>query len=102
MKDFDPADVLSTEEAQAAEAQKARERQQQEIEDFKWLMGTVPGRRIVWRLLEKAGVFRSSFRPDNSMAFLEGQRNIGLLLICSIHEHCPEKYHVMVKEQQEP
>ena len=68
------------------------------MEDFKWLMGNKQGRRFVWRLLEKAGVFRTTFRLNNEMAFLEGMRNMGLILVADIHEICPEKYHIMVKE----
>lgn len=69
-----------------------------EVEDFKWLMGNKQGRRFVWRLLEKAGVFRTTFRLNNEMAFLEGMRNMGLILMADISEICPEKYHIMVKE----
>lgn len=55
----------------------------------------------MWRILDKARVFRSTFRLNNEMAFLEGQRNIGLVLIADIHELCLEKYHMMVKEAEE-
>jgi len=59
------------------------------------------GREILLRLLEKAGVFRSTFRLNNEMAFLEGMRNMGIILMADIHELCPEKYHVMVKEAED-
>jgi len=42
----------------------------------------------VWRLFEKYGVFRSSFRVEPlEMAFLEGQQNDGLALLAPIHQH---------------
>ena len=100
-KEIDPQDLLALEEARAEQEKTRQQKRQREIEDFKWLMGTVQGRRFVWRLLEKAGVFRSTFRPDSEMVFLEGLRNMGLLLIADIHETCPEKYHVMVREQED-
>lgn len=100
-KEIDPSDLLALDKAQAKTAASQRLARQQEVEDFKWLMGNKQGRRIVWRLLEKAGVFRSTFRLNNEMAFLEGMRNIGLMLVADIHELCPEKYHIMVKEQQD-
>lgn len=57
------------------------------------------GRRIVWRLLEEAGVFRISFNPNAmQMAFNEGNRNYGNKLLASIHALCPELYPVMVRE----
>ncbi len=97
-KDIDPSDLLALAKAQAEAAEAQRLTRSIETEDFKWLMGNKQGRRFVWRLLEKAGVFRTTFRLSNEMAFLEGMRNMGLMLITDIHEICPEKYYVMVKE----
>jgi len=42
--------------------------------------------------LEKTGVFRTSFRLNNEMAFLEGQRNVGLIYLDAINANCPELY----------
>lgn len=62
-------------------------------------MGKARGRRIVWRLLEQAGVFRLSFNPNAmTMAFAEGNRNFGLGTLLKIHALCPELYPVMVTE----
>lgn len=74
---------------------------QLEIDDFKWLMGGKRGRRIVWRLLEKAGVFHNSFTGNAlGTAFNEGKRNYGLYLMDMIHTHCPEHYTTMISERQ--
>ena len=97
-RDIDPSDLIALDRAQAKAAEAQRLVRSVEVEDFKWLMGNKQGRRFVWRLLEKAGVFRTTFRLNNEMAFLEGMRNMGLLLVADIHEICPEKYHIMVKE----
>ena len=91
--------ALETSKA-AADEDKQRARQI-EIDDFRWLMKQKQGRRFIWRLLERCGNYRTSFRVNNEMAFLEGQRNIGLILIGEIHEICPEQYPLMIKEQQE-
>jgi len=69
-------------------------------EDFKWLMNEERGRRFVWRLLEQAGVFRSSFTGNSETYFREGMRNMGLSIISQIHEHAPEFYQVMLMENQ--
>ena len=96
----DPLD-LRGQEKQREDAQERTKRQAEtEAEDFKWLMGNKRGRRIVWRLLEKTGVFRTSFRLNNEMAFLEGQRNVGLIYLDAINANCPELYLTMLKEQQ--
>lgn len=72
--------------------------------DFRWLMSSERGRRIVYRLLSKAGVYRSSIGrgliPDIplDMAYAEGQRSIGLSVMKMIELHCPERYSQMMKE----
>ena len=63
-------------------------------------MSSKRGRRIVWRFLERAGVYRLSFNTNAmAMAFAEGNRNEGLRILAQIHTLCPELYAVMVKEQ---
>jgi hypothetical protein len=71
------------------------------LDDIKWLMGSRRGRRIVWRLLERTGVFRSSFTGNSETFFREGMRNVGLMLMAQINEACPEQYTQMVQEQRE-
>lgn len=69
------------------------------IADFMWMMNDARGRRIVWRQLADAGVFRSSFSPDAmQMAFNEGRRDGGLKLLAQIDSLCPEHYSTMMKE----
>jgi len=73
----------------------------QEEADTKWLMSHAEGRRIVWGLLDVAGVFRTSMTADNWTFFNEGQRNVGLRLMARIQEHCPEMYTQMIKEHRD-
>lgn len=89
-----PAD--STEDEDAKLEREAR----QIVEDLRWLMGHKPGRRFVRRLLERTGVYRTSFNTSGSvMAFNEGQRNVGLGLVAEIQEHAPDSFLLMLKEQ---
>jgi hypothetical protein len=100
MKSYDPTDIRSQETAKEGRDRQTMIDRQNEEEDFKWLMGTKRGRRIVWRLLDQAGVFRLSFDPNAMrMAFAEGNRNFGNKTLAMIHALCPELYHVMTKEQ---
>lgn len=70
-----------------------------EVDDLKWLMSDKRGRRVVARLLERAGVWRSSFNSDAlQMAFNEGVRNEGLRLLDMVTAHCRERYVEMLKE----
>jgi hypothetical protein len=64
-------------------------------------MSTQQGRRIMWRLLSLAGVYRISFSGENThqTAFAEGARNIGLVFMNDLQTLCPERYSQMISEQ---
>lgn len=96
----DPTDIRRQEEEAERDARQASIQRAQEVEDFKHVVGSVEGRRFLWRLLEKTGVYRSSFTGSSETFFREGQRNVGLFLIGEIHEICPEVYTTMLKEQR--
>jgi hypothetical protein len=99
MTEHDPLDIRGNERSQTERREQAKLQATTEAADIKWLMKGPRGRRIVWRQLENAGVFKSSFNPNAmTMAFAEGQRNEGLRLLGLIHQHCSELYDTMVKE----
>lgn len=97
--DHDPLDEQSQRKSRDEAEAKSRLSAENEGLDIKWLMGSRRGRRFVWRLLEQAGVFRSSFNPTAMiMAFNEGLRSYGNRTLTLVHQHCPELYPVMMKE----
>lgn len=99
MSSFDPTDIRGQEQAGEDARKRKQLASQAENEDFKWLMSTKRGRRIVWGLLEQAGVFRLSFNTNAmQMAFAEGNKNGGLRTLAMIHALCPELYPTMMKE----
>lgn len=98
----EPFDV-NREVAEQEQAESARNlKQLAEDLDFRWLMNEANGRRIVWRLLDLAGVFRLSYAGEatHATAFAEGGRQIGNVLLADIHRLCPKNYELMVTEQQ--
>jgi len=100
MSNYDPLDVRGQERSKEAQVLRDKLAAENEQADLKWLMGSKRGRRIVWRQLDRAGVFRLSFNTNAmTMAFAEGNRNEGLRTLAQIHALCPELYPVMVKEQ---
>lgn len=100
MSDYDPLDPRKGERDKADVDLRKRIERESEESDLKWLMSSKRGRRILWRLLDRAGVFRISFNTNAmQMAFSEGNKNEGLRTLALIHTHCPELYPVMVKEQ---
>ena len=99
MSDHDPLDTTSLDKARKEVSTKDKLTQQSEVEDIKWLMSSTRGRRMVWRQLERAGVYRLSFNTNSmTMAFAEGARNEGLRLLSLIHVNCSELYTTMLKE----
>lgn len=101
MKEFDPSDLDEQTPDQKKLAEEQALANETAIADFKWLMADVRGRRIVWRQLADSGMFISSFDPTAMrMAFNEGKRNEGIKLLAKVHEHCPDLYSTMMKEQQ--
>ena len=99
MSQYDPLDLRGQERAKAERATRDRIDRENEQADIKWLMSNKRGRRVVWRLLDQSGVFRSSFNTNSmTMAFAEGNRNYGLRILALVHDLCPELYPTMMKE----
>lgn len=99
MNNYDPLDLRGQERTKADKDLRERLNRENEEADIRWLMGQKRGRRMMWRLLDQAGVFRSSFTPNAmSMAFAEGNKNYGLRILALIHTLCPDMYTVMMKE----
>jgi hypothetical protein len=102
VSNYDPFDTRGQERAKANADERAKLNRDSEESDFKWLMGSRRGRRIVWRLLARAGVFQLSFNTNAmAMAFAEGRRNEGLYMLDQVHTLCPELYTIMAKEANE-
>lgn len=102
MSNYDPIDTRSQERTKADLDKRRTLSKDTEEGDLKWLMGSKRGRRIVWRLLDRAGIFKISFSTNAmTMAFAEGARNEGLQTLNMIHSVCPEMYQTMVREANE-
>jgi hypothetical protein len=99
---YDPTDLESQDKHRKAQDLKDRLANQSENDDIEWLMKSKRGRRILWRFLDRAGVFRTSFHQNSmTMAFNEGVRNEGLRLLATINVAASEFYQTMVKEANE-
>lgn len=100
MASHDPLDLGAQEQAKEQRDARSKLDLQNEAEDFKWLMSSKRGRRIVWRQLERAGVFRDPFNTNAMlMARACGEKVEGLKTLAQIHALCPENYAVMLSEQ---
>lgn len=96
----DPHDALaqSPEDEEQSESE-AKLKRQQQVEDIKWLMAHPSGRRLVARLLEQTGLFRTSFHTSGSvMALNEGRKQIGYWAQGELVEIVPDAYLKLLKE----
>ena len=100
MSHYDPFDTQAQDTAREEQSERDKFLAKVEEEDLKWLMSSKRGRRIVCRQLERAGVWRLSFNTNAmTMAFNEGQRNEGLVLLAKITTYCPDRYAEMLEER---
>lgn len=97
---FDPTDTKAHERNAESDALTQNASRKIEVEDVKWLMAHKQGRRFVTRLLDKAGVYRTSFTGNSETFFREGQRNLGLFVLSEVMEVTPDQHAQMLKEQQ--
>lgn len=99
MSSYDPLDIRGQERAKTDKDLRDKLARETEESDLKWLVSTKRGRRIVWRVLEQAGVFRMSFNTNAmQMAFNEGNRNIGNRMLAVTNAVAPESFPLMMKE----
>lgn len=95
----DPTDLRGHERDAEADEAVASEARRRELDDLRWLLGHPQGRRIVARLQEETGVYRSSFNHSGSvMAWNEGKRHIGLFLTAELLEASAEGYMKVLNE----
>lgn len=67
-------------------------------EDILFILSQIQGRRFYWKLMQKCGIFQTSFTGNNTTFFNEGMRNIGLLLLNELNEIAPQAYLQMIEE----
>jgi hypothetical protein len=91
-------DVFNQEEQKKKVAQASERLQQRQQSDMRKVLGLPEGRRVIWRLLSEAGVFRSSFTGDSQTFFNEGKRSLGLLIVSEVLAAHPDSYSVMQRE----
>lgn len=74
-----------------------------ELAELRDVMATNVGRKVMYRMLVKAGIYMSSYNPeakDSSVYFYEGKRNMGLWLMAELEEAAPQSFAEMIKENR--
>lgn len=76
--------------------------QEQYEADVQWLMNDRAGRRLMWGILTRTGLYQSSFTGNSTTFFREGQRNVGLRLTRDLQAYSPKRYMEMWAENALP
>lgn len=88
--------------AVARAAKRLKSELSQEDKDLRAVMATEEGRRFVFRLLGRCGIYRQSYNPlqphEGNAIFAEGERSIGLNLLRDLGRVTPEHYLTMLKD----
>lgn len=96
-----PTDLFEQDQ-QALENERLQRAQLAQLrDDMRWLMAHAQGRRIVWRYLSLAGVYRTTFVEGDGgrvTARNEGMRSLGLMLLDDVMTHSPAAYAKMAEE----
>ena len=93
-KEFNASDEKSVKSAK----QKDKNIRDIELEDLRLLLSKQWGRRLVWRLLDQTGMYRTSFTGISTTFFNECQRNIGLWLVDEVISADKKMYMSMIEE----
>lgn len=98
MSDFDPTDVAA-ERLREQDAERAkREAERQEAEDWRWLLSSSRGRRIMSSIRDLCGSDNSSFTGNSTTFYLEGRRSVALDLEKLMKRHDADGYLDLLKE----
>jgi len=94
-----PYDASNRRDVKALERQ-AKLADQQRKEIVNGIMSVEAGRRWMCDLLESCHIFATSFSDVGlRMAFMEGQREVGIRLLTDIMSACPDQYITMMRER---
>lgn len=74
------------------------QREQKRVQGLQRIVQHEDSRLWLWDLLEKCGIFRTSFTGNSETFFKEGARNVGLIVQADVMKHAPETYITMMKE----
>tara|TARA_R110000796_G_scaffold9078_3_gene31205 strand:- start:6194 stop:6487 length:294 start_codon:yes stop_codon:yes gene_type:complete len=91
MKDYNP---LEEQELDSS----ANTRRDQELEDLRYVMNDKRGRRVLFKLLDRTGVYRNPFTGNSETFFKCGEMNIGQYLIAEMQALGGSSYADLLKE----
>ncbi len=89
---------LRAEAADQETQEERRLRREQELNDIRAVLSTREGRRFMWRLLTIGSLFRTTFTGNSTGFFLEGHRNLALMILNDIQKVDPGNFGILWAE----
>ena len=88
--------------AQRQEARRRREALEHEelLTDFRKVLSTPEGLRVLWYVLSQGFIFRSCFTGNASTYFNEGKRDLGLRILELVDEADGSAFEAMRREER--
>lgn len=96
MRDIDKT-IYPDQEESELEAKRVRN---SELEDMRALVKSPAGRRAMWRIMSRCGIYQRSFTGNSETFFREGRRDVGLFILEELEAASPEVIYQMQREQK--
>ena len=72
------------------------------VEDLKWVLDDVRGRRVIRYLMQLGGVFETCFHQNyGEMCRAEGRKEQGAKILALIEEHFPNHYLAIKRDERD-
>ena len=94
----EPPVNAADEHAQAQAKRREKDKARQAQNDIREVMSRPEGRRVMWRILVKAGIYADCFTGNSTTFFNEGKRSIGLQLMAELEAAAKDQFIDMWKE----
>jgi len=75
-----------------------RRKKERDFSDVRKVISSVEGRRLFWRILSHAGLYKSSFTGNTSTYFEEGRRSEGLYWLDELMQSDQKAFAMMQAE----
>lgn len=96
---MDATTEFSADRNRAASQEAAQNAQREADNDLRTVMSSPQGRRFIWRMIDRHGMWRASFVENREGTdFREGMRNTALMLWSDLQRVCPE---LLLRMQEE-
>jgi hypothetical protein len=84
-----------------ARARRAKDAARRRHDDTKAVLSTPAGRRLIWYLLERAGVFESVMGPDGVIQYQAGRQDFGHEIMALVEASDPEAIFALMREARD-